>query len=165
MNLHNAVTFFSTVVCLVGCGEPTATVSGVVNIDGKPMAVADNVRGTVVFQPSTRQGPTLNGSIEDGGGFQLMAGSNRLVAPGVYLATVSATELLPANEEAAPPGGKRITPEKYAKSDESGLRFVINPGENNIVIEIETEQPAEEAAADAEAPATDVQTEPTTDKN
>ena len=157
-------------VSLLGCGEPTATIKGVVNMDGAPISLPENVRGTVIFQPSTRQGPTLNGSIEGGGKFQLAAGSNSLVAPGVYLATVSATELLPATEDNPQPSGKRITPDKYANSDESGLRFVIKPGENNIVVDLESDQTAlepvgEESEATDDTPASDVTGKATIENN
>ncbi len=171
MILSKAPLFTALMACTIGCGDPTATVSGVVKIDGKPISIAENVQGTVVFQPSTRQGPILNGSIENDGRFQLTVGTNPLVVPGVYLAAVSATELLPPTEGNPQPSGRRITPDKYAKSDESGLRFVIKPGENKIVIELESKQTDNETVDDGEieasslgSPTTDSKTEQTTNK-
>jgi hypothetical protein len=130
-------------VFTVGCGEKMATISGVVELDGKPMSLADNVRGTVMFQPASRQGATLNGTIKRSGKFELLSGTESQVSPGVYLATVSATEVLPLKQDSSQPEGRRITPDKYASSSESGLRVVIKPGENHVVLELESEQPTE----------------------
>ncbi len=143
---------FALLAFTLGCGEKMATISGIVELDGKPMSLADNVRGTVMFQPASRQGATLNGTIEYAGKFELLAGTESQVRPGVYIATVSAAEVLPSKQDSAQPEGRRITPDKYASSSESGLRVVIKPGKNHVVLELKSEQPTEiESHSEADA--------------
>lgn len=134
----------------LGCSEPSATIHGVVELDNSPMRISEKVRGTVVFQPASRQGPTLTGIIDKYGQFCLTAGSKEYVAPGVYIATVSAVEIVPPTKENPQPSGKRITPERYSSSGESGLRFVIKPGSNEILIKL-TSEGAKAAEAGYEA--------------
>ncbi len=128
---------FALLVCLFGgCSQQSTEISGRVTLDGKPFKLGENVRGTVIFQSANRQGPTLNGLIDNAGRFQLSAGSSISVNPGVYLVTVSDVEIQQPLEVNGQPTGKRITPEKYAVSSSSGLRIVVNPGENDVLLEL-----------------------------
>ena len=127
------------VVAAIGCREETAVVSGVVLLDGNPLAITKGVRGTVVFQPASRQGPTLNGLIDVTGHYELASGANKLVSPGVYMATVSAVEILLPSDEDSRPEGRLITPAKYASVSDSGLRFVVEPGMNDIWLQLYTD--------------------------
>lgn len=123
----------------VGCSEEVATVSGIVLMDGNPLAISEGVRGTVVFQPANRQGPTLNGVIGPKGFYELTSGSSKTAAPGIYMATVFAVEIVASPEDSAMPTGRRITPKKYAKASESGLRYKVTPGSNSLAIELHSE--------------------------
>ncbi|TWU25500.1 hypothetical protein [Bythopirellula polymerisocia] len=141
-------------LCLfLGCGSPQGTeITGKVTLDGKPLNLDENVHGTVVFQPASRQGPTLNGMIDPKGRFQLTAGSSTTVAPGVYLVTVSAVEIQKATEENPQAVGRRVTPARYANSSDSGLRVAVTPGENAVLLELVSEtETQEESEKEAEA--------------
>lgn len=133
---------------LVGCSELPNTISGQVTLDGQPLTLEDDAHGTVVFQPANRQGPTLNGVISRNGEYQLTAGSMRSIDPGLYLATVSVVKIVPANSAASMPIGQRIIPERYSKSDQSGLRVIVGEGANRIELKLESEEPELESLAE-----------------
>lgn len=136
-----------------GCGEPTATVSGVVLLDGAPLAMSDDMRGTVVFQPVNQEGPTLNGIINATGCYELATGANKLVRPGEYTATVSAVEILSAGKDRPLPTGRRMTPDKYATAADSGLNIVVAPGPNSIKLNLTSDAGAEgDSSGDVPAP-------------
>lgn len=133
----------------IGCDSST-TISGIVSLDGKPLQITDGMRGTVVFQPASHQGPTLNGMIDASGRYTLAAGSETAVPPGVYLATVSAVEILPGDEEDAQQQGRRITPERYASAAESGLRVKVLTGDNHIDLDLATSDSSHDNVTPAE---------------
>lgn len=149
----------AAVLLLAGCGKQPTTISGLVLLDGRPLAIEEGMHGTVLFQPANQEGPTLNGVINKHGHYTLAVGSNALVPPGEYLATVSAIELIPATEEESLPKGRRITPQKYATSAQSGLRVRVEPGFNTISLELSStdatrDDPASKAAVIEETFAT-----------
>jgi hypothetical protein len=145
-------------LCLfVGCRETPTIISGEVNIDGRPLKIGPNVRGTVVFQPTSHHGSILNGIIDRSGHFQLAVGSSKSIQPGVYVATVSAVEIEPAQNDNSLPGGRRITPAKYASSGTSGLRVEVKPGENHVILDLESE-PADSGVEDRSAVAASAKT-------
>jgi hypothetical protein len=115
-----------------GCQEPTTTVHGLVTLNGKPLEMREGMRGTVVFQPASRQGATLNGVIDTQGRYELSEGSRLGVTPSVYWVTVSASHLVPAQDGKAPVSGRRITPAKYASATDSGFRVEVVPGPNQV---------------------------------
>jgi hypothetical protein len=145
----------SFIVCaaallLVGCGEAPTTVIGLVTLDGKPLAIGEGMRGSVVFQPTVNSGNTLTGVIDRNGHYQLSSGGSLTVTPSVYWVTVSATELIPATDE-QPTSGKLVTPAKYASATDSGFRIEIVPGENevNLPLVSDTETAVAKEAEDA----------------
>lgn len=122
-------------VVIGGCQERPTTVSGAVTLDGRPLTVPADARGTVVFQPDGGQGTTATGLLDSTGHFNLATGSSTEIARGKYYVTVSVAHLLPKveNEEQ---GAKLITPAKYASPRDSGLEFDVKPGENRITFDL-----------------------------
>ncbi len=134
------------VTLLQGCREAPTTVTGLVTLDGKPLAVGDGMRGSVVFQPTASGGVTLTGLIDKTGHYELSSGGSGTVAPSVYLVTVSATELIPATDD-RPTSGKLLTPTKYASAMDSGFRIEVVSGKNevNLPLVSDADLPAVEA--------------------
>lgn len=126
-------------VCLLvtGCGNDLAQVSGVVTVGGEPLRGGNDVRATVIFQPASGQGSTGVSLLDENGEYQLSTGSRSGLAPGEYLVTCTATQLVPSKTPGGLPGGKRITHPKYANTKTSGLRFNVHDGNNQIDIPLE----------------------------
>ncbi len=134
----------------VGCQQKPTTVKGLVTLDGKPLAMHQGMRGTVVFQPTVAEGTTLNGVIDSHGRYELATGSSIAVAPSVYWVTVSAVEIVPPSDERSQTSGRRVTPAKYASATDSGFRIEVLPGENEVVLEM-TSDAAPPTTAEAAA--------------
>ena len=130
------------VVLTAGCQAEPTTVSGLVTLDGKPLAIRDGMRGTVVFQPASGEGNTLNGNIDAAGRFELAAGSKSEVTPAVYWVTVSAVEIIPPSADRPEPSGRRVTPGKYASAVDSGFRVEVKPGPNEVNLPLVSEAEA-----------------------
>jgi hypothetical protein len=121
-----------------GCGGPyDATVAGVVTLDGLPVP-----RGTVKFIPA--QGPSAYGLIGEDGAYSMMTGRERGLPAGTYTVTVVANEasVSSASPSAPPIPGKPITPPWYRVQDASGLTFTVEPGSNEINLELLSDPPA-----------------------
>lgn len=123
----------------VGCRQEPATVSGLVTLDGQPLAIRQAMRGTVVFHPASGEGAILSGLIDARGKYKLAMGANSEVAPGGYLVTVSAVEVVPPTKDQQEPSGRHITPAKYASAVDSGLRCEIVPGPNHVDLKLTSE--------------------------
>jgi hypothetical protein len=125
---------------LAGCGGVyDATVSGTVTLDGSAVP-----RGTVSFHP-TSAGPAAYARIEDDGSYSVRTGREEGLPPGEYLVTVISSEPPTVSQTAVggpPPAGKPITPLWYRTTDTSGLRFTVEPGHNEINLELTTQPPA-----------------------
>ncbi len=120
-----------TLAC-AGCGSDLAVVTGRITLDGKPLQADGDVNGTVSFQPASGQGTVGYGFIDEDGSYQVASGSKSGLAPGEYVVTCTASQMLPAARPGLPPTPKRITPKQYASAADSGLRFTIQPGDNEI---------------------------------
>lgn len=123
-------------VFTLGCREQTARVSGVVKLDGSPLQVQDNQRGTVVLRP-VAGGATCTSLIGPDGAFSVSTGSVSGVAPGEYLVSVRVLELVP-REDGQAPGGTPTTPAIYADPSTSGLMFKVKAGANEIEIDLDS---------------------------
>jgi hypothetical protein len=161
----NRIAFASRLVpaCLVfalstGCQERPTTVSGTITLDGRPLAVGSDARGTVTFHPANGQGTMSIGLIDSTGHFNLATGGSRLVAPGKYDVSVSVVRLLPKVEDVEQ-GTELVTPAKYVTAHESGLQAEVTPATENQLSfnlssnaddksEVASEQPAETSQAD-----------------
>jgi hypothetical protein len=122
---------------LAGCSDLSSTVVGVVKLDGQPLSVGENQRGTVVFRP-VDGGPTSTGRIDKFGKFKLSTGANMGVIPGDYMVAVRLVDIIPEEGEMPAPSGRPATPAIYADPLNSGLQFSITRGVNNISIELDS---------------------------
>src|SRR4051812_50179130 len=78
------VVLFWILSVLTGCHRAPTTVSGIVTLDGKPLSVGSDARGTVIFQPAGGQGATATGLLDPSGNFKLGTGGSKEVAVGKY---------------------------------------------------------------------------------
>lgn len=139
-----------TMAC-VGCGPTTSTVKGHVTLDGKPLAISDDARGTVVFHPAGGQGAMATGLLDRTGNFQLGTGASSNIFPGRYQVAISVVELVPA-VEGGEPRGKRVTPARYSSPIDSGLQADVALGENDFKFDLSS---AEELSVDEGEPSAD----------
>lgn len=129
-----AVAICAIVVCLTlsGCGNGLAQVSGQVTLNGQPLqGGSGDTRVTVQFQPAGGVGVTAIGLADETGNYTLATGSQNGIPPGDYYVTCTASQIVPSTTGGAP-GGRRITPEKYASARTSGFKFTVEPGRNTF---------------------------------
>ncbi len=130
----------SVLLVAAGCGSAyDATVSGEVTLDGSPVG-----KGAVAFI-STAGGPPAYAQIDASSRYEVFTGKEAGLPPGSYGVTVVSREP-PAVERTKlggpPPPGKSITPEWYQNASTSGLNFTVEPGHNEINLELTTTPPA-----------------------
>lgn len=135
---------------VAGCQQRPTTVSGAITLDGKPLAVASDARGTVVFNPDGGHGTVATGLLDSTGHFELATGSSNVVPPGAYYVTVSVAQLLPKSDQGEQ-GSQLVTPAKYASARESGLVAKVEPGENHLRFNLKSDV-AEASSTPAESP-------------
>jgi hypothetical protein len=124
---------------VAGCGGAYgATAHGIVTLDGNIVP-----RCTVAFHPVAR-GPAAYARIEKNGGYVVRTGREEGLPPGEYFVTVAANEP-PTEAQTAqgglPPPGKPITPAWYASKDSSGLKVVVESGDNELDLELKSTPP------------------------
>lgn len=129
-------------VSFAGCGSGAATqVSGVVNLDGKPVPDA-----TVIFSPKSGGQPAI-GKTNATGEFRLRTATrSEGVERGVYQVAVIAKQVsrrggpaggdgdlasLPSTTASRPPKVRWIVPESYSTPSSSGLEFEVQTGVEN----------------------------------
>lgn len=124
----------ATISALLGCsGGQESAVEGVVTLDGSPLS-----RGSVTFVP-VEQGASATAEIGPDGRYEARTATAVGLSPGEYLVTVRAREdAIPNPGGGAPAPGKLITPEKYGNSATSGFRFSVNPGDNEINLDLKS---------------------------
>jgi hypothetical protein len=137
LHIVSLVAFATTVACTVGCGGPfDATLTGVVTLDSKVVP-----RGTVALHP-TAGGPAAYAWIESDGTYTAKTGRAKGLPSGEYQVTVTANEP-PAVQQTAqggpPPPGKAITPPWYSSTETSGLSVTVQPGANEIDLELKSQ--------------------------
>lgn len=123
----------------IGCGSNLAQVSGRVTLDGEPLRGGDGVHATVFFQPASGKGATAVGVVDENGNYQLSTGSQSGIAPGEYLVSCSASQII-SSPDGGTPVGKRMTDSKYASAKTSGFRFAVQSGANQFDIPLESPQ-------------------------
>ena len=133
--LYAILSFTAICVALPGCGNGLAQVSGQVTVDGQPLrGGSGDVRVTVKFQPASGIGPTAIGIADENGNYSLGTGSQTGIPAGEYVVTCSASELVRQKDSQAVIGGRQITDQKYADGRTSGLKFTVQPGNNEFNI-------------------------------
>lgn len=145
--------FRACLVMLVfaGCQQRPTTASGNVKLDGQPLTIASDARGTVIFQPDGGRGTMSTGVLDSSGHFSLATGSSLEVAPGKYYVTVSVSQLLPKSDQEEQ-AARLITPAKYASAGESGLKANVVPGENHFSFDLMSDPNDEGARATNSSP-------------
>jgi hypothetical protein len=127
-------------VTIAGCGGTyDSTARGVVTLDGNPVP-----RGTVSFHP-VAGGPAVYAMIDMDGHYAVHTGRADGLPSGEYVVSVTANEA-PAtarSEKGGPPSpGKAITPAWYRMKETSGLKYTVQPGKNEINLELKSQPPA-----------------------
>jgi hypothetical protein len=134
------VVLLSAAAGVAGCGGAyDATASGTVTLDGNIVP-----RGTVAFHP-VAGGPAAYARIQENGGYVVRTGREEGLPPGEYFVTVAANEAPTVAQTAQggpPPPGKPITPAWYASKDSSGLKVVVESGDNKLDLELKSQPPA-----------------------
>ncbi len=124
-----------------GCGGVyDSTVSGVVSLDDSALP-----RGTVSYNPA-QPGPASYGLIESDGTYFIRTGREEGLPPGEYTVTVVAKEeavLEDPNSSLPPTPGKTITPPWYLSKKTSPLKMTVEPGSNEINLELTSDPPAD----------------------
>jgi hypothetical protein len=126
-------------VLIAGCGGTyDATVAGVATYNGSPLQ-----RGTVKFIPES-SGPSGYGLINDVGSYSIMTGREEGLPAGAYTVTVVANEPSSPNPNPSlpPMPGKAITPPWYRDSAYSPLKHTVEPGSNEINLDLTSQPPA-----------------------
>jgi len=124
---------------LSGCGGTyDASVEGVVTLDGNPVPSC-----SVAFIPAAGGSPgyaRTNGS----GKYEVFTGNELGLPSGEYRVTLVARENPTETHSelgGPPPPGKRITPPWYGSSRSSPLLYKVEPGSNDIPLELTTQPP------------------------
>ncbi len=122
-----------------GCGGPyDASVAGLVTLDGNPIPT-----GSISFVPSNG-GPQAYAIVNESGNYEVYTGRESGLPPGEYKVVVVARKSSTTRSAGGgpPPPGEAITPRWYASPETSGLTFNVEPGSNEINLELKSEPPA-----------------------
>ncbi len=125
-------------LALAGCGGPyDATVSGIVSLNSAPLT-----SGVVSFAPEAT-GALAYAQIGADGKYELRTGREEGAASGQYVVSVISTESTGdrGKDGGPPPMGKLVTPQWYGDPTTSGLTFAVEPGENEINLDLTTTPP------------------------
>jgi hypothetical protein len=123
----------------MGCGSPyDSTVFGKVTLDGQVVP-----RGTVAYHPVSG-GPAAYALIDENGSYVVRTGRIEGVRSGDFEVTVTANEPPTVQQTAKggpPPPGKPITPAWYRTKGTSGLKFTVEPGDNELDLQLKSQPP------------------------
>lgn len=137
---------------IIGCGGggtgipegETGTVSGIVKIDGKPVA-----EGTSISFMRDSDGAIASGICDSGGGYVLQMKGGLSIVAGTYRVAVSAPNPTAGmSDEAAmemamndqlPDEGDNAIPERYRNLSESTVIFEVKPGSNTFDLDMKVE--------------------------
>ena len=136
----SAATIGLGLIALAGCGgRYDASVSGVAKLNGSPLP-----SGSIVKFIPVQAGPSPYGLVDEAGKYDIVTGRDRGLPSGEYVVTVVANEpSAPAANPSAPPTpGKAITPAWYRSPDQSPLKYTVEPGSNEINLELDAKPPA-----------------------
>ncbi len=125
---------------MIGCSNDLASVNGTVTLDGQAISGGPELRGTVYFSPAEGTGASAVGILDSSGQYALSMGSTEGIRPGKYVVAISATKLVPAQTPGGMPGGKLITPPRYANARDSGLQAEVQPGNNRLDFVLTSQQ-------------------------
>lgn len=126
------VPLFFAMLTFAGCGNGLAKVSGLVTLDGQPIASGSAMHGTVNFYPATGTGVPATGIIDEAGRYVLKSGSREGIQPGEYMVSIAVNKITLPKTPSEMPQPTLITPKKYASVTESGLREEVTAGSNTF---------------------------------
>jgi len=113
---------FLCLLAAIGCGNPVATVTGKVTMDGKPLEFGDIgfhlESGTAV----------ANTKIINGGTYSI--GADSKLPPGNYKAVIIVNETSVSKGPGSVVMPKRISPEKYGTKESTPLKVELKAGAN-----------------------------------
>ena len=128
------------VIGLAGCGSSSeATVEGLVTLDGNPVP-----GGMIAFVP-TVAGAQAYAISDESGNYEVYTGREPGLRPGDYVVTIvaqSAPKIAKTELGGPPPAGEAITPAWYGSIESSTLKFEVEPGANDINLELTSPPPA-----------------------
>jgi len=125
---------------MAGCDNGLAKVSGTVTLDGVPVEGSPDLYGTVSFYREDGSGAPGVGIIQQGGRYEVSTGAKRGLEPGIYRVGVAVKKILPPTTEGGLTRPQRISPVKYAKPEDSGLRADVTPGGNTFDFALSSKQ-------------------------
>lgn len=134
----NMPIFGLALILLTGCGGTyDATVKGIATLNSAPLS-----SGTVKFTPE-QSGPSSYGLIDGNGSYSVMTGREAGLPSGAYVVTVVANEpSIPNTNASLPPRpGKPVTPLWYRDPAQSPLKYKVEPGKNEINLELKSQPP------------------------
>jgi len=123
-----------TVVSVIGCSDGKAHITGVVLLDGEPIA-GDNVQVNILMKPADG-GAAGNARVEQDGSYRVYTGSSPGVQPGAYEISVVGRRMEPSADPNYPPRSIGLTPARYANTSTSGLRIDAVEGSQTFDIEL-----------------------------
>jgi hypothetical protein len=124
---HFCLLLLLLVVAAAGCGRRReTTVTGKITLSGKTLG-----QGEVKFYAAKGSG-CVYGGIQSDGSYEVRSPGGGEIAPGEYLVTVVATELLPPDPKTKLPGRKTITPRRYGDMKTTDLRCTVSTGKNQF---------------------------------
>lgn len=115
-----------------GCGDGKASVTGTVTLDGQPVEGGPDLYGTVSFFPEGGTGATAVGIIGPAGAYNVETGSRLGLSPGNYQVAVAVKKIHPPDRPEGLTRPERVSPIKYSRPAESGLRAEVKPGSNEF---------------------------------
>ena len=126
--------FIVLMIALAGCSNSglESEVSGKVSLDGQPGGP-----GAIVFAPIDGQTNPADGAIQLDGSYYLKTSREVGLKAGKYRVSVSVFDQpeVKLGERSMVPA-KLVTPQRYADTETSGLEYTVEPGKNNIDIEL-----------------------------
>ena len=121
-----------TLLAIAGCNGQSSVVTGIVTLDGKPIAGGPLMYGTVSFYRTDGSGAPAVGIIEESGRYLLKTGTQGQLPPGDYLVGVSVQQITPPATPGGLPQPHLITHADYSSVTASGFRASVKPGKNTF---------------------------------
>jgi len=119
---------------IAGCQPGRPQVSGVVTLDGQPLASDSASQIVDVRFSPVAEGAMATGRTNAQGVYELSTGAGRGVVAGEYRVTVVGRRFPKPTAEGARPPAELFTPGRYANPATSDLTYVVKPGANRYDI-------------------------------
>lgn len=135
--LPNCWVIVLAMLAVAGCGPGNgltlAPVKGTVSHQGKPLD-----HGSVIFTPTgDTKGPQGEGPIESDGSFAIKTAGSSGAVVGQHIVTVNCRRVVTPEEARNLVVGELLIPQRYARMDQTPLRFEVKKGKNELPIELE----------------------------